>query len=139
MYRDLKIRDRVLYNQQIKNLENYVNLKKNWNSVEPPNQLSINNTKAFLKNICEAAILPEIRPTPMAGICLSFRNGTRHVFIQFYNKGNIHCLFADRYTDKVNVEEYISTYPITDNTFEDYWVNINLFIKGILKGAGFAG
>ena len=72
--------------------------EKGWNgyNADPPNQVSVENARNFLLEMKELDCEPtRVTATAMGGIAICKRNGSKKVIVEFYNRGNIHSLFAE--------------------------------------------
>ena len=70
-------------------------LRDGWNSYSAPapNGEAIVNAHKFLN---DAAIAPvRVAPSAVGGVGITYRNGDRKVYVEFFNAGGAHGLFAD--------------------------------------------
>jgi hypothetical protein len=83
-------------------LRDMMGLKDGWNSYSAPapTQEAIVNASRFLMDV---NILPSrVAPSAVAGVGITYRNGDRKVYVEFFNAGSAHALFADDSTQETH-------------------------------------
>src|SRR5262249_453286 len=73
--------------------------QKGWNSydAEPPSSTAIDAAMNYLSLLQRTALEPaRVEASVMGGIGVTHRRENRKVYVEFYNKGNVHALFSDR-------------------------------------------
>lgn len=100
-------------------VEKLKDLKENWDSYgsNPPNAETIQKARDYLE-MCylnedlELEYGPRVVPSK-SGITVSFRNGTRTVATEFFNKGTTFAMFSDGYNDPV-IDEITDLYQLNE-------------------------
>lgn len=76
----------------------YAVLKSGWDGYNAPgpSKRAILRSGTFLTRLSGLHLLPvRVAPSVVGGIGITFRNGMREVYVEFYNDGGIHALLSD--------------------------------------------
>jgi hypothetical protein len=79
-------------------LRSLVNLADGWDSYRAPAPQSdaISHAECFLNQLSRADVLPSrLSPSVVGGIGVTFREGQRKSYVEFYNNGTVYALFSD--------------------------------------------
>jgi hypothetical protein len=82
-------------------------LNDGWDSYKAPkpNWIAIINAELYLKTLESLAWEPtRVEPSVMGGVGITHRQGSRKVYVEFYNDGTVHALFSDRSGESPNME-----------------------------------
>ena len=73
-------------------------LQAGWNGyeAEPPSELALETARRFIA-VLESESLPPTRvaPSVVGGVGITRKVGERRVYVEFYNDGSVHSLFAE--------------------------------------------
>ena len=93
-------------------LNRMAGMEKGWDSyrADPPSAVAIANAREFVRSAVKAGLPPDkVNPSAMGGVGVTFRrrkNDDEMVFVEFYNPGHAHALFA------VGGVEHMHTQPV---------------------------
>lgn len=80
------------------NLDVMQTLQAGWNGydAEPPSELALETARRFI-TVLESESLPPTRvaPSVVGGVGITRKVGERRVYVEFYNDGSVHSLFAE--------------------------------------------
>lgn len=85
-------------------LRKMYSLQDGWNSygAPRPSSLAIQNASRFIAAMRAARYFPtHVGPSAVGGVGVSRRVGTRKVYVEHYNNGSVHALFADDATEEL--------------------------------------
>ncbi|HEY2910958.1 MAG TPA: hypothetical protein VGI99_11970 [Gemmataceae bacterium] len=80
-----------------KKLDTMRALRRGWNGydAEPPSALAIATATGYLDQLASEQFAPaRVAPSVVGGVGVTCRNGDRRVYVEFYNDGRVHALFA---------------------------------------------
>lgn len=102
-------------------------LQPNWDSYSAPapSERAIRNAKSLLHHSMTRGLLPEdVLPSAMGGIGISFVQDDREVWIELYNNGTAHALFAN---DR-SAEETTKAVETSSSGFRGFLIEASTFL-----------
>jgi hypothetical protein len=86
------------YESLVGQLRSFVDLADGWDSYRAPapQSVAVSQAECFLNQLSQADILPSrLSPSVVGGIGVTFREGQRKSYVEFYNNGTVCVLFSD--------------------------------------------
>ncbi len=90
------------WKQLFEKLESFGDLPRGWDgyTASPPTADALFNAQEFLGVLFLATFRPSrFKPSVVGGIGVTFRQGDRKVYVEFYNDGRVHSLMSDGATE----------------------------------------
>jgi len=80
-----------------KKLDAMRSLRIGWNGYDakPPSELAVTTASSYLDQLASEQLAPtRVAPSVVGGVGITCRKGDRGVYVEFYNDGRVHALFA---------------------------------------------